>query len=731
MKALKTLFIITTLLIGVTIFAQNDNRTSQPTFDVKGEVLDDETDEPIVNVNVEVLGGGYTTTDFSGRFSIKGSIGQELIIRSTDFETVYHTIINKDFIRISVINTESEYPSVSKVKARTIASFSTYIDSAKTVLKTDATKSINYITDAINSIPGGKPSVLQNKIAFEVLGDINSYWSQPDLAADNYKRSVASLPSTPVQIKLAKSYMQNKNYQESIALCNSLLVNKLTPFQEVQIYEILGDTYSIIDESKKGISNYQRALDIATKHLITPKITDLNSKIADVYANSGAPVAAAEYYGNSLELSTNENKKRAAEEKDKVADFYGRNENFDKEIELRSKALEEIESIENDDLPETTIGVLSPQRQNYKIGNAYLSQEKYEDAIPFYEKSIEEADEKEDLVVKKDATRKLSELYRDQGDFSKAAESYEKYVAVVDALYIKKEQELSQVARFSKEMALRQNRITSLENDRKLNESRYKLAFENEELIKKNSSIQNWIIGSLILIALLLLYAAYTQFKNVRQQHYVNNQLALKNLRSQMNPHFIFNALNSVNSFISSNDERAANRYLSDFSQLMRSVLENSEENFIPLSKEIELLELYVKLEHFRFKDKFDYSVTVDPVIDLEQFVIPPMLLQPYIENAVWHGLRYKKERGTLEVLLAKVDAETITITITDDGIGRRQSKALKTENQKKQQSKGMGNIKKRVAILNKMYRDKVDVFIEDAQEDTSGTRVRLTLKKD
>jgi len=264
-----------------------------------------------------------------------------------------------------------------------------------------------------------------------------------------------------------------------------------------------------------------------------------------------------------------------------------------------------------------------------------------------------------------------------------------------------------------------------------LNESRYKLAFENQELIEKNNKIQKWIIGSLILIALLLLFTAYTQRKNVQQQKFANNLLALKSLRTQMNPHFIFNALNSVNSFIASNDERAANKYLSEFSQLMRSVLENSEEDFIPLSKEIELLELYVKLEHFRFKDKFDYEVTVDESINVDDFVIPPMLLQPYVENAVWHGLRYKEDKGMLKIHFQQKDKETVSITIEDDGIGRKKSKELKTENQKKQKSKGMGNIQKRISILNEMYKDKVDVIVEDAFENEAGTLVRLTLKKD
>ena len=221
-------------------------------------------------------------------------------------------------------------------------------------------------------------------------------------------------------------------------------------------------------------------------------------------------------------------------------------------------------------------------------------------------------------------------------------------------------------------------------------------------------------------------------YKSIKQQKLSNNLLALKSLRSQMNPHFIFNALNSVNSFIASSDERTANKYLTDFSLLMRAVLENSEEDFIPLEKEVELLDLYTKLEHFRFQDKFDYSITIDDNVHVNEFQIPPMLLQPYIENAVWHGLRYKKEKGKLDITISQSAKDQIHITIADNGIGREKSKAMKTQNQKKHNSKGLGNIKKRVAILNEMYKDKVDVFIDDYQdEEDTGTKVVVTLKRD
>lgn len=711
-------------------FSQTDRTRSDNTFTLKGEVIDGETNMPISKVNVEILGGQYTTTNGSGRFSISAKLGDELIIKSDDFITVYYSVNKRDFITVKVEKAiEQMAPiKVSKSKVSEQRLFNVYLDSAKYFLKKDAQKSIGYVTKSLEPKKNNPITRNEQSQAFETLGDINIYWKQPDLAIDNYKRSIENRSDVNTNIKLAIAFRRNKNYQESIKLFNALLQNRLSTFQKVEVYEGLGDTYKEINEGVKSVFNYQKALDIAKESKITPKITNLNSKIGSAYAQSGALNEAEAYFDNSLDLAKKENKSRAVTEKDKVADFYNQNQQYDKEIQLREETLNELNSmgkgVENEE------EALTSQRQNYKIANAFVAQEKYKQAIPYLQRSISEADEMEDLVVEKDATRKLSEIYRDIGEFDKATESYQRYVEVVDELYIKKEQEISQAARFSKDIALTQNRIASLENERKLNESRYKLAFENQELIETNNQVQKWVIGSLIFIALLLLFTAYTQYKNIKQQKYANNLLALKSLRTQMNPHFIFNALNSVNSFIAVNDERAANRYLTDFSLLMRSVLENSEEDFIPLKNEIELLELYVGLEHFRFKDKFDYSIKIDENIDSDSFVIPPMLLQPYVENAVWHGLRYKDEKGKLDVEFQEIDSDTIKITIKDDGIGRSKSKAFKTENQKKQKSKGMGNIEKRIAILNNMYKNIVEVKVEDVFENNEGTLVELILKK-
>ncbi|RDK83011.1 histidine kinase [Marinirhabdus gelatinilytica] len=729
-------FLILALFFGLFATSAQVRKKSARSFVLKGIVVEDDTNKPIAKVNVETDDGEYTTTNAGGQFSISAEIGDELTIKSDAFKTVYYTIKDEQDITVRVQKAEEEPYPVTTAKDRSTSNstlFKTYIDSANYFLKTDAAKSIGYVTKALQPFGGTSASKEQTAIAFETLGDINIHWGQPDLAIDNFKRSISEKNTIDRRIKLAKAFMRNRNYQESISAYKELLDSKLGNYQKVVVYEGLGDNYKATNDAPNSVANYQKGLSVAQKHLITPKITDLNSKIAEAYSESGAVAEATQYFDNSLTLAKKENPKRAVEEKNKVADFYNRNQNFDEEIRLRSETLDELEDIETDTIATNSkeSSPLTPQRQNYYIANAYIAQDKYNEAIPYLERSINEAEANNDLVVEKDATRKLSEVYKGIGDFGKAAENYERYVAVVDELYIKKEQELSQATRFNKEIALKQNRITSLENERELNESRYKLAFENQELIQKNNKVQQWVIGSLVLVAMLLLFAAYTQYKSVKQQRFANNALALKSLRTQMNPHFIFNALNSVNSFIAMSDERAANKYLSEFSQLMRNVLENSDEDFIPLSKEIELLELYVKLEHFRFKDKFDHEITVDENLKISEFVIPPMLLQPYVENAVWHGLRYKEEKGHLSIDFKQTDTETVTITITDDGIGRKKSKALKTENQKKQKSKGMGNIQRRISILNEMYKDKVDVAVQNVFDNEEGTKVVLTLKKD
>ena len=331
MKKLIFLFLALAFFSSSESFSQIKRQTSNNPFILKGEVIDGETNMPIPRVNVEILGGQYTTTNFSGRFSILAKIGDELVIKSDDFVTVYYTVKEHDFVTVRVEKAKSETaPSFSRsYKDDKQAGFTVYLDSAKFYLKKDAPKSIEYITKALEPKPGKNISKKENALAFETLGDINLFWNQPDLAIDNFKQSIQNNSSADVSIKLAKAFAQNKNYQESISEFQKLLKGNLSAYQKVETYEGLGDTYKAIGNGVKSVFNYQKALDTAKENRITPKITNLNSKIGEAYAKSGALNEAEEYFDNSLKLAKKKNKQRTVSEKNKNADFYNKNRKYE------------------------------------------------------------------------------------------------------------------------------------------------------------------------------------------------------------------------------------------------------------------------------------------------------------------------------------------------------------------------------------------------------------------
>lgn len=732
----KFFYIYVLLVLGSVKGYSQISRTGS-NFELQGVVKEKGSNQGLSGVAVSTDSGEYTLTNAKGEFKIRVGMGQELVFESPRTETVRYRVTSKDDLEILVETNDKNNIGVSRGSSqaeRSTSLYNSYIDSANFYKKKDIRKSIDYITQSLAQLGIGSNKE-QLAIAYSTLGEVYQYHKQYDLAISSYKDALLANQTLKTSLLLGKTYVLNKEYGEAEKLLSPLVkMTNMVPFQRVELNETLGDAYVGLGEVDKAVAFYGEGLKIADKNQIAPKTIDLNSKIATAYAKGNRLQEANAYFNNSLELSSGQAPQRAVQEKEKVADFYNKKNQFGQEIQLRKKSLEDLKKIPKSEVAD---GVsiendsISAQRINYKIANAYIAQDKYDEAIPYLEESIKDADVDDDLLVRKDATRKLSEVYKYKGDYTKALETYQEYVAVVDTLYVRKEQEIARAARFNRELAAKQSRISGLEQERELAQSKYSLALTEQQLVAESIKRQNWIIYSLIFGMLLMGLAAYFFYRSNEQQKLANNLLALKSLRSQMNPHFIFNALNSVNNFIAKSDERSANRYLSDFSTLMRAVLENSDEDFIPLSKELELLELYTKLEHSRFSDKFDYRITVDEDIDIDAFQIPPMLLQPYIENAIWHGLRYREDKGFLQIGIKQKDKLALEISITDNGIGRKNSAALKTQNQKKQKSKGMGNIKKRIEILNDMYKDRVDVFISDLETNGTGTKVLFTIKKD
>lgn len=206
-------------------------------------------------------------------------------------------------------------------------------------------------------------------------------------------------------------------------------------------------------------------------------------------------------------------------------------------------------------------------------------------------------------------------------------------------------------------------------------------------------------------------------------------QLEMKALRAQMNPHFIFNALNSIQTFMMKSETEQALAYLNRFARLIRSVLDHSQLNTIPISKEVNMLENYIELEKLRFADQFDYKITIDPAIDADFTEILTMIIQPFIENAIWHGLLHKKEeQGKLLLTFTKMQ-DRILCTVEDNGIGRERSAALKQLSGYTHASRGLQITRDRLSLYNSRFNVAASFDIEDlfdAEGQPCGTRVNL-----
>jgi ligand-binding sensor domain-containing protein len=259
--------------------------------------------------------------------------------------------------------------------------------------------------------------------------------------------------------------------------------------------------------------------------------------------------------------------------------------------------------------------------------------------------------------------------------------------------------------------------------------------------IQKPYWLRWWFILLMLVLIATIIYLVYhyrinsvkRQAKLLLDKTFLEQNLRaseLTALKAQMNPHFIFNALNSIQDFILLNDKQAAQQYLGKFSDLMRLYLDMSQRQSISLEDEIKSLRLYLDLESIRFKDTFTFELNVDDNIDLQGFQIPPMIIQPYIENALKHGLLHKKTERRLSIHFGKKDSNTLECTIVDNGIGRQASMGINSQRVKKFSSFSSGATARRLELLNQGRPQPIGVTYEDLMVNSvaMGTKVVVTL---
>ena len=388
--------------------------------------------------------------------------------------------------------------------------------------------------------------------------------------------------------------------------------------------------------------------------------------------------------------------------------------------------------------------------------NNYLKR-KYDEAINYYNRSLTYS-----LPAKKYANAancygNIGTIYRDMGENEKSLNNYLK--AIEQAELGEEVRELEWVYADMSEMYLRKRDTSNAyksyvlfkkysdelikgKSKQGLNEAmvRYEADTHNKEVELLSLRLRNQkllIYGStglfVLSLAVFILLLSRARINNKRRISEMNRKIAevtQANLRQQMNPHFIFNTLNSIQYYMYQHDKLATNNYLTKFSSLMRKVLENSQHTSVPVRDELDALKLYLDLEIIRFKDKFRYEIIVDEEIDTLLYKIPTMLIQPYVENSICHGLIPAENKGYIKIDLNLKD-DYISCTIEDTGIGRDAAMEKKRKSETNHNSLGTQIVTSRLDLVNALYGTSLKTIYTDLKNEageSEGTRVEIQI---
>ncbi len=624
----------------------------------------------------------------------------------------------------------SKYSSYSKSRSNSIdrQAITKALNHAKSIYKDSLSRALLMVeSNLILAIEND--FVPEQALAYGILGEFNQYAGNYKVAISNYQKSIDLKDSNQSASKkldlngaIGNSYMALNDYSKAIQYWNKSLELSITlnkSAQKQQYLLKLGDAYLKTGNLDNAEAKYKEALLTANKEKDNQTIVNCNLGLGKVEEKRNNTKAAENYFNRASKLAVKiESDELANSSMNSLSNLYENTNSTAQQIEVQEQAYSYNVNRSN-----TKAAMVNQSN----IANSYLDLGVEDAAVEILEESAEIIKKEGNSPEKRMFVKTLSDAYEKSGEVGKAAELLTEYDMLVDSFKMLEGQKEELIAARNNLINSTENKILLLEKDRELNNKTIELLQEQQatknEAIKRQKTITYFLLFGLLIILIM----AFFIYRNNKQKQESNQLLTLKSLRNQMNPHFIFNSLNSVNTFIASKDERSANKYLSEFSKLMREVLEYSQDDFIPLKKEIDILELYLNLEHYRFKDVFDFTLTIDPAIELEHYQIPPMLLQPFVENAIWHGLRYRKSKGHLNISF-KNESNYVLIEIIDDGIGRTASKALKTENQKKMKSTGLKNVEDRLTLIQDIFKKKLNIDIEDLNADGSGTVIKVQL---
>tara|TARA_R110002126_G_scaffold72364_1_gene180876 strand:+ start:32738 stop:34597 length:1860 start_codon:yes stop_codon:yes gene_type:complete len=567
----------------------------------------------------------------------------------------------------------------------------------------------------------------------------------------------------------AKDYHIYRDLDKTFEIINeALIISKEIRYLDGEASSLiaLGEYYKLKGEFDIALETVLKAREIIVDLADNEKLILTNSQIAVLYQKTEKYEKALEILFDIIELMKHKpSSSLKARFYFNIANTYHNLENY-KKTEFYFKEALKIATEAKDEVGAALI--------NGSLGNLYKDLGKYKDAVNkltntlgFFKKINNNAGvagsyfalaqsyrglNKIDLAIENNA--KAIEFYENQNRFYLLKESYKnqadlydlkqkhqksneylkKYYTVVDSIFNKEKTKAieemqvkyeTEKTKREKETAEQQVIITKLES-------------------KKN---RNLFLGSLLMAALLAVSAIFyfSRLKAKRKAELITLELKetqkrlalekqfkdseLKALKAQMNPHFIFNALNSIQDYIVLNQKNLASDYLGKFADLIRNYLHFSDTGFISVPDEIHNLNLYLELEKLRFEEQLQYSFTVDDAVNIESIKIPTMLIQPYIENALKHGLLHRKKARKLSVSIYKVSDKIIACVIEDNGIGREKSKEINAKKEHQHKSFATNATSQRLELLNFGKESKIGVEIIDLKDNYKALGTKVILK--
>jgi tetratricopeptide (TPR) repeat protein len=530
-------------------------------------------------------------------------------------------------------------------------------------------------------------------------------------AADNLEFKVTSLNYLGVVYRRISSIRTAMDYnQKALELAESVKNPSRSIKRSINVsVNCIGNLYQMLEQYDKAIAYFEKSLQLETelKSELGQAINHQN--IGECKEEQGNLIEALNGYKKSLALNEQiDNEMGRVICKTAIAKIYIKQDSLLKALELLEYALPKAQILGDGFL-------IAPAYINKGWAKFLLKQ--YHEAEKDMLQGLKVAQQKNLSSEAAKANRLLAELNKSQGKFEKALR------------YTLKAQELEEQILNSNTIRYVNDIIFRYDSQKKSNEI-IVLAKQKEiaelNVRKKNTAL---LISGIVLALLTgIFYILYRQYQLKNEKKLLTLEQSM--LRSQMNPHFLFNSLNSIKLYIINNEQKNAVNYLNKFSKLVRKILEASSLREISLADELETIKLYMNIENIRFSNDIDFKIKISDTIDPHNVKIPSLILQPFLENAIWHGLSSKtKDKKIIINIREATDDNYMYISITDNGIGRMASEEIKQNKVLKRKSVGIDITKERLSNFSKDYLNSfnlqiLDLYKEDGTPD--GTKVLL-----